>query len=445
MKKSSSVGKTTAASRNGNEEGTRSPSPARKVARCSAPSRVRSAGAGAPPLTAPPRRALPKAGEGQTVSPTEALDSGYQPSQAGPGAPEVTIGLDLGDRMSHYYALSSRGCRVAEGRLATTKRALRDHFEALPRARVVMEVGTHSPWVSRLVSEFGHEVIVANARKLQLIYSDRRKSDGVDAEKLARLGRLDPNLLCPIGHRGKSAAEDLAVLRARDVLVRSRAKLINHVRGAVKSVGVRLSGCTKTTIHRRALEQLPPEIKPALQPILGTIELLNEQIRQLETRLDELCDKYSETQLLRQVTGVGVLISLAFVLTLEDPARFQKSRAVGAYLGLIPGRSQSGDSDPQRRITKEGDPLLRRLLVQGAQYILGPFGPDCDLRRFGLALAARGGKNAKKRAVVAVARKLAVLLHRLWKSGEVYRPLRSAPAASVLTVMNQPPQQHAQV
>jgi transposase len=316
--------------------------------------------------------------------------------------------------------------------VATTNKALGDHFGALPRARVVVEVGTHSPWVSRLLQELGHEVLVANARKLQLIYNVRRKSDGVDAEKLARLGRVDPNLLSPIQHRGKSVAEDLAVVRARDVLVRARARLINHVRGAVKSVGVRLSGCTKTTLHKRALEQLPSEIQPALEPVLDTIGLLSEQIRQLETHIDELChDQYPETQVLRQVTGVGALIALTFVLTLEDPARFLKSRAVGAYLGLVPGRNQSGDSDPQKRITKEGNSLLRRLLVQGAQYILGPFGPDCDLRRFGQALSARGGKNAKKRAVVAVARKLAVLLHRLWTSGEVYQPLRNQHDASI--------------
>jgi len=114
------------------------------------------------------------------------------------------------------------------------------------------------------------------------------------------------------------------------------------------------------------------------------------------------------------------------VLTLEDPGRFRQSRAVGPYLGLCPRRDQSGGRDAQLRITKRGDAMLRRLLVSGAQYILGPFGPDTDLRRWGLRLAARGGKNAKKRAVVAVARKLATLLHRLWVSGATYQPLRAA-------------------
>jgi transposase len=129
---------------------------------------------------------------------------------------------------------------------------------------------------------------------------------------------------------------------------------------------------------------------------------------------------------LRQVEGVGPLTALTFVLTLEDPYRFEKSRSVGAYLGLVPASDKSGDRDPQRRISKEGDEMLRKLLVGSAHYILGPFGGDSDLRRHGEKIASRGAKNAKKRAAVAVARKLAVLLHRLWVTGEVYDPLYNA-------------------
>jgi len=130
--------------------------------------------------------------------------------------------------------------------------------------------------------------------------------------------------------------------------------------------------------------------------------------------------------LLKQVKGVGTQIALTYLLTIEDPHRFAKSRDVGCFLGLRPGRRDSGESQPQMHISKEGDPYLRTMLVQGAHYILGPFGADSDLRRWGLKLAARGGKNAKKRAVVAVARKLAVLLHRLWVTGEVYEPLHNS-------------------
>jgi transposase len=114
------------------------------------------------------------------------------------------------------------------------------------------------------------------------------------------------------------------------------------------------------------------------------------------------------------------------VLTVEDKDRFEKSRDVGCYVGLRPRRNDSGQSQPQLRITKEGDPYLRKMLVQGAQYILSRRGPDTDLKRWGLHLAQHGGKRAKKKAVVAVARKLGILLHRLWVTGEVYEPLRNA-------------------
>jgi transposase len=152
---------------------------------------------------------------------------------------------------------------------------------------------------------------------------------------------------------------------------------------------------------------------------------LSEQIRQLDREVERLCQQeYQETELLRQVKGVGPLTSLAFVLVIEDTGRFKKARAVGSYLGLCPALDESGEQSPQLRISKEGDSMLRRLLVGSAQYLLGPHGQDSDLRRWGMKLAGRGGKNAKKRAVVAVARKLAVLLYVLWRGGEVYEPLR---------------------
>ena len=164
-----------------------------------------------------------------------------------------------------------------------------------------------------------------------------------------------------------------------------------------------------------------------MDPLLEEIGSLTARIRAFDKVIEELCaEKYPETEIVRQVTGVGPLTALAFVLAIEDPSRFARSRTVGAYFGLVPKQRDSGDQEPQLRIAKTGDEHVRRLLVGSAQYILGPFGPDCDLRRFGLALAARGGKNAKKRAAVAVARKLAVLLHRLWVTGAEYEPLRQA-------------------
>ena len=217
---------------------------------------------------------------------------------------------------------------------------------------------------------------------------------------------------------------------AEHLLVRTRTKLVNHVRGAVKATGSRLRRCSTRRFAEEVPEQMPAAVQEALKPVLSAIKAVSEQIRQLDRRVDELCETtYPETKLLRQVPGVGAKVALAYVLTLQRADRFRRGRAVGAYLGMVPARRQSGEQDPQLRITKEGDEYVRRMLVQAAQYQLGPFGPDSDLKRFGGRLAERGGKNARKRAVVAVARKLAVLLHRLWRTGEVYEPLHQ-PALS---------------
>jgi len=334
------------------------------------------------------------------------------------------VGLDLGDRHSHLVILDQDGELVEEARLPTTQASLTRRFSTLPASRVALEVGAHSRWVSALLTRLGHEVLVADARKLRLIYSNSRKRDRADAEYLARLARLDPALLSPIHHRSPQAQAHLAVIRARDSLVRARTQLINHARGLVKTTGARLPSCSAASFHTRTASAIPQELLPALSPILDAIASLTQRIRAYDRQIQQIADThYPETRLLRNVPGVGPLTSLGYVLTLEDPRRFRKSREAGACLGLVPRSDQSGDHDPQLHITKTGDAYLRRLLVQSAQYILGPFGPDCHLRRWGLKLAERGGKAAKKRAIVAVARKLAILLHHLWKNGEIYDPL----------------------
>jgi transposase len=260
-----------------------------------------------------------------------------------------------------------------------------------------------------------------------MIFKSDSKNDRFDAQQLARVARMDATLLYPIEHRGRAARVDLSTLRARDCLVVERTRLVNHVRGALKSFGVRTSKCSTPCFHERAAEFVPAELQAALSPLLATLAGITATIKAYDKQIEALSrERYPETKLLRQVCGVGPVTALDFVLTLEDPQRIKNSRMVGAFLGLRPRQNQSGQRDPELRITKAGDHDLRRLLVQGAHYILGPFGTDSDLRRWGLALAARGGKNAKKRAVVAVARKLAVLLHRLWVTGEVYEPLRNA-------------------
>jgi len=339
---------------------------------------------------------------------------------------QLTIGLDLGDRASHYCILNEAGEVILESKLATAPKGIEEVFSRIPRSRIALETGTHSPWVSRQLTQLKHEVIVAHARNVRLIGESSRKDDQLDARMLARLARIDPGLLGPVRHRSAKAQIHLTVIRARAALVSTRTALVNAARGLTKSYGQRLRKCGTEQMNRETAQGLSQELRDALDPLLGEIESLNERIAEYDKRIERIAKEvYPQVAVLKQVKGVGPLIALTFVLTLDDPHRFRRSRDVGCFLGLRPGRRNSGMSEPQLHISKEGDRYLRTLLVQGAHYILGPFGEDSDLRRWGLKLAERGGKNAKKRAVVAVARKLAVLLHKLWVSGEVYEPLRN--------------------
>ena len=339
----------------------------------------------------------------------------------------LTVGIDLGDRSSRYCILDEQGEVLAEGSVATTQKGFAQVFGSKLRSRIALEVGTHSPWVSRLLSRLGHEVLVANPRQVKLITSSSRKDDRMDAQTLARLARVDPKLLRPIRHRSEKAQGHLMTIRVRARLVEARTGLVNAARGMAKAVGERLPACDTDQMGVEKMQSLPPELQETLQPLLQSVESLTEKIKACDVKIEQIArSEYPETELLQQVSGVGTLIALTFILTVEDRERFQKSRDVGCYVGLRPKRSESGKSQPQLRITKEGDIYLRKMLVQGAHYIMGYRGPDTDLKRWGVKLSARGGKNAKKRAIVAVARKLGILLHRLWVTGEVYEPLRNS-------------------
>src|SRR5256714_7013831 len=278
---------------------------------------------------------------------------------------KLTVGLDLGDRSSWYCVLDEAGGVLLEQRVSTSPKAVRVVFGGMAGSRIALETGTHSPWVSRVLSAVGHEVIVAHARKVRLIGESRKKDDRLDAQTLARLARIDPQLLCPVKHRSAKAQADLTVIRARAGLVRARTALVNTARGLAKSYGERLRGCNVRNMNAEKADALSPELQTALQPLLAAIEILSEQIREYNEHIEKLAEEsYPQVELLQQVKGVGTLIALTFLLTLEDAHRFKKSRDVGCYLGLQPGRRNSGQSEPQMHISKEGDPYLRTLLVQ---------------------------------------------------------------------------------
>lgn len=340
---------------------------------------------------------------------------------------KLTIGVDLGDRKSTICVIDAAGEIMREETILTGPVSFADYFRRTPTSLIVIEVGMHSRWANRVLSECGHEVIVANPCRVKLIYGSDNKNDRVDARSLAQLARVDRKLLFPVTHRSDRAHSRLAVLRARDAAVRARTRLINSVRGLIKPTGVRIHVPTNAEVFPdRVCNQIPEELRFATTLLLEQIQATSDTIAVYDQYVEHLVDtEFPHARRLQQVPGVGTLTALAFVLTLDDPQRFDKSRKVGSYLGLRPRQDQSGERNPQLGINKGGDEFLRRLLIQSAHYILGHFGPDSDLREWGLKIAARGGRRAKKRAVAAVARKLAVLLHKLWVSGEVYDPLRS--------------------
>lgn len=338
----------------------------------------------------------------------------------------ITIGMDIGDKNNVIYVLNTDGKLMDNIIVENTEKSLRSFFKRYKGAVVAIEAGTHSPWISRLLTLMACKVLVGNPRKLRAIWDNDQKSDDRDAEMLARIARFDPDLLYPINHREEQAQLDMELLQARDLLVRNRASMINFVRSSVKSVGERMPSCSAASFHHKAEQHLPVKLQEFLNPVLDIIGQLTAQIKEFDRKIEQVSSqRYPETELLRSIQGVGPLTALAYVVTLGNPDRFSKSRQVGSFAGLTPRRDQSGETDKQLRITKAGNPYLRRLLVGSAQYILGHFGKDSNLRRFGLRLAERGGKNAKRRAVVAVARKLSVLMHRLWQRGEIYIPLYS--------------------
>jgi transposase len=345
-----------------------------------------------------------------------------------------TLGLDLGDRQHHVCVLDAAGQIIREASLPNTRPALAQLLVDFPRATVALEAGTHSPWISRHLTGLGATVLVANPRKLHAISRSERKCDRRDAQMLARLARVDPALLHPIQHGTAQAQHDLLGLKLRDALVRTRVNLINAVRFTLKSLGHAVRNPSSESFHKTVLADIPADCLPVVQPLLTVLAQVTEQIKGMERDLVQRGKKdYPATQRLQQITGVGPLTALCFVLKIGDPQRFSRGRDVGAYLGLCPRRDQSGGTDKQLRISKCGDGLLRRLLVSAAHYVLGPFGPACALREHGQRLTGTGSAREKKRAVVAVARKLAVLLLSLWKHGTDYEPRVTASPALVMT------------
>ena len=333
---------------------------------------------------------------------------------------KIYFGLDISQKTIEIFALKGEK-GVSFGKIPNTPKGLTEFFDKVSvppeTITIALETGTHSAWISRQLEERGYEVIVAHARDLAFIYKGDKKSDRIDAEKLARVARADKKLLHPVKLMDVKRQEDLLTIKARDLLVKEKTCIINAIRGFLRSLGIDDTQYSSETINQ-IYDELPKKLKQNLRGLFETLTSINTNIKNYDKRIAKISKDYPETETLQQIKGVGPLIALSFALIIGDANRFT-SRECSSYTGLAPKRDQSGDVDKQLGISKCGNKLLRRLLVQGAQYIMGPFGEDCDLRDFGKRIAQRGGGIARKKAKVAVARKLAITMLALWRNPDV--------------------------
>jgi len=337
------------------------------------------------------------------------------------------IGLDVGDRFSHYAVRSATGAILEEKRIPSTEVALRREFAGKKGERLLMEVGTHSPWMQRLLRELGVDARVCEARSAAEANRYGRKTDERDARLLSELLRTDSHLVTLVEHRSVEDQAMWALIQARDALVRSRTGLVNRARGICKSWGRRLPSCSTKAFNAQTWFDVPKELQPALGPVYEEILSLAEKIDAFDKKIAASIKKtHPEAERLTEITGVGNLTALAFVLAIGNVQRFRRSRDAGAYVGLVPKKRKSGDIDPQLGISKQGNGTVRRLLVGAAQYILGPFNKtESDLKTFGLRIQGGGSDSRRKRrAVVAVARKLAVVMTALLKTDQPYQAIR---------------------
>ncbi len=333
------------------------------------------------------------------------------------------VGIDVHQKYSELCVVSDRGEIVDQERAPTTEARLRRFFKNRPPSRVLLESGPMTPWVYRLLSELVQEVVVVNPRRVRLIAESTLKTDKADAEVLARIGRLDLGLLRPVYQRTEAAQDLRTRLRVRSALVRSRTALINTVRGLLRAQGYRLApSTTRTFMTRYGAAKIPKTLTLTIDPLVEMIVGLTQQIDLLHQGLVEQSRADALTTRLQTVPGVGPLVSLAFVGWMDRSQRFQNSRDVGACLGLRPRLRSSGGHEHRGRITREGDSEMRRLLVQAAHCALRSK-RDSALKRWAEQLLQRVGKS---KTVVALARKIAVLLHHLWVTGGSFRPFPQA-------------------
>ena len=338
---------------------------------------------------------------------------------------DIRVAIDLSDRQSRWEARDLSTGEVRTGVVQMTPAGLERCFAAAEHCTVVMEAGTHSHWLCAQLRKMGHRAEVLPADGLREgSGKKRRRNDAKDAASLLEHAvDIERPRVKKLWQRPDEYQRDLALMRMRNAMVEARAGLVSTVRGTVKQFGERVSKCDVEYFAGRARGELSAGMLALVEPVLGQIEELNKVVAQYDEQVRAYLARRPEAARLLAVPGVGDVTVGAFLAYVGEASRFAHSRDVAAYIGLVPDQDQSGEHDPQLRITKSGDRMVRRNFLECARGIMGPFGKDSALRRWALALAGDGrNKIRNNKAAVALARKLAVLLHRLWVSGQAYDP-----------------------
>lgn len=335
---------------------------------------------------------------------------------------EAYAGLDVSDKLTHVCVTDASGLVLWAGSCATDPeviaRTLKSRAPGL--ARVILETGPLSAFLYHGLVERGVPAICVCARHAKGVLSARvNKSDPHDAEGLSQMART--GWFKAIRIKDEATHMDRARLKIRDQLIDARQAMAGQLRGLLKLFGLRLGQATTPGKRRERLEALfaqKPELAPILGPLIESIEALEVQIARSSRALVAAAQADPVTARLMTAPGVGPITALVFKTSIEDPGRFARGEDAGAFAGLAPRRNQSGERDCKGRISKAGDPMLRSALYEAANCLLARVKRPCALRDWGQKLAQAKGP---KRARVAVARKLAILLHRLWLSQTEFR------------------------
>lgn len=345
----------------------------------------------------------------------------------------TTIGADVSDRTTKICVMTKAegGERriVVETTCATTKAGFEEALSKFDRSwPVVFETGTHCRWMDRLFKEMGFKTIVGNPGKIPSITKSNTKNDRNDARELARLAIADPAMLHPVFLRDEVYQQMLRFHHSRNMLISQRTQTINQIRGFAKSMGHRIECSSTEKFHELSKADWPRELEECAWPLMGVLKTVNLKIKAYDRLIERLAERPEfkpMVERVRVVYGVGVIGSTVFVAAIGGrPDRFDHTRDIGAYLGMIPKQDQSGDDDKQLHITHAGADIVRATLVECAGVVMMSNAKDTDLKLKGLRIAMHGGGIAKKKAKVAVARALAVTMLAMLKDPErEYVPL----------------------